>query len=102
DGKVSSLKSGTTLLGVFEELPFVNIGKQKISENTLIFNYTDGLIESFEEDVFISEEELSHILLRNSQERPEIINRGVLIDIQLSKMAKMNSDDITLLTLKIY
>ncbi|PRY53619.1 sigma-B regulation protein RsbU (phosphoserine phosphatase) [Arcticibacter pallidicorallinus] len=102
DGTVSSLKSGTTLLGVFDQLPFVNIGKQKISENTLIFNYTDGLIESFEEDIFITEEELSSILLRNGQERPEIINRGVLIDIQLSKMAKMNSDDITLLTLKIH
>jgi len=102
DQEVSSLKAGTTLLGVFEELPFVNVGKQIIAPNSLIFNYTDGLIESFEEDVFISEEELAVLLLKNSQERPDVLNRGLLIDIQMSKMARMNSDDITLLTLKIH
>lgn len=102
DQEVSSFKAGTTLLGVFEELPFVNVGKQKIAPNSLIFNYTDGLIESFEEDIFISEEELAVLLLKNSKERPDVLNRGLLIDIQMSKMAKMNSDDITLLTLKIH
>lgn len=102
NGQVSLLKAGTTLLGVFDTLPFVNVGKQTIAPDTLIFNYTDGLIESFEEDIFISEEELARLVLKNSYERPEIINKGVLLDIQMSKMAKMNSDDITLLTLKIH
>lgn len=102
NGQVSLLKAGTTLLGVFDTLPFVNVGKQTIAPDTLIFNYTDGLIESFEEDIFISEEELARLVLKNSYERPEIINKGVLLDIQMSKTAKMNSDDITLLTLKIH
>lgn len=102
NGQVSLLKAGTTLLGVFDTLPFVNVGKQTIAPDTLIFNYTDGLIESFEEDIFISEEELARLVLKNSYERPEIINKGVLLDIQMAKMAKMNSDDITLLTLKIH
>lgn len=100
--QISFLKTGTTLLGVFDDLPFVHLGKQIIPEDSLIFNYTDGLIESFEEDAFVLEEELVGYIFKHSHQTAELINKGVLTDVRKSKGAKMNSDDITLLTLKIH
>ena len=100
--QISFLKTGTTLLGVFDELPFVHKGKQLIPESSLIFNYTDGLIESFEEDAFVLEEELVRYVFNHRCQTSEQINKYVLKDIKQSKGAKMNSDDITLLTLKIH
>lgn len=95
------LQEGTTLLGSFDSLPFVNTGNLILPPNALIFNYTDGLIESPDEDVFISEEELVHYLQLHRHVPVEVINKNILTDIQSSRMAKMSSDDITLLTIKI-
>ncbi len=101
DGQVRYLKEGTTMLGIFDELPFVNTGKLTILDNSLIFNYTDGLIESPDEEVFIMEDELVHYLKIHRHLHVEEINKNILSDIQTQYKAKMNSDDITLLTLKI-
>jgi len=95
------LQEGTTLLGSFDVLPFVNTGQLTLPPNSLIFNYTDGLIESPDEDVFISEEELVHFLQLHRYMPSEAINKSILTDIQSTHKVKMSSDDITLLTLKI-
>jgi sigma-B regulation protein RsbU (phosphoserine phosphatase) len=95
------LQEGTTLLGSFDELPFINTGYLTVPPNALIFNYTDGLIESPDEDVFISEEELVQFLQLHRHVPVDVINKRILIDIQSSRMAKMSSDDITLLTIKV-
>lgn len=39
------LEEGTTLLGVFDELPFINCGKIEIKPQSHLFLYTDGLSE---------------------------------------------------------
>lgn len=102
EGKATFLKEGTTMLGTFDELPFVHTGKFILPENSLVFNYTDGLIESPDEDVFISEAELVEYLALHYQLHSEQINKGILSAIQTSRNAKMHSDDITMFTLKIF
>lgn len=39
------LKEGTTGLGMFQELPFLNVGKRHIPNNTTLVLYTDGVVE---------------------------------------------------------
>jgi sigma-B regulation protein RsbU (phosphoserine phosphatase) len=39
------LKTGTTGLGMFEELPFLSMGYTKITQNCKLLCYTDGVIE---------------------------------------------------------
>ncbi|WP_374166429.1 PP2C family protein-serine/threonine phosphatase [Arcticibacter sp. MXS-1] len=102
DCQSTFLKEGTTLLGPFDELPFVRPGKLILPPAALIFNYTDGLIESDDEDVFISEEELVEYLTTHCASHSSQINKGILTEIQTKNNAKMHSDDITLFTLKIY
>jgi sigma-B regulation protein RsbU (phosphoserine phosphatase) len=99
--KAIFLKQGTTMIGAFDELPFINMGSVHLEPDSLIFNYTDGLIESPDESVFIAEEELVHHLLINKHLSVQDINRTILSSIQASHRVKMNSDDVTMLTIKI-
>ncbi len=102
DHSVRFLKEGTTMLGIFDELPFVNTGQLIVPQNALIFNYTDGLIESPDEEVFIMEDQLVELLELHKTLHVDEINNNILTDIQANYNAKMNSDDITLLTLKVH
>jgi sigma-B regulation protein RsbU (phosphoserine phosphatase) len=40
------LETGTTIIGMFDPLPFLNIGEEKDLENFVFFGYTDGLTEA--------------------------------------------------------
>lgn len=39
------LKNGTVGLGMLDELPFINIGKKTLPQNTTLVLYTDGVVE---------------------------------------------------------
>ena len=101
DGKVKFLKEGTTIIGAFDSLPSVRVGKEVLSAGSLIFNYTDGLVESANEDVYISDEELVDHLLEASHLSVDDLNETILKNIQQSNKARMNSDDITILSIRI-
>ncbi|MEM9888671.1 MAG: PP2C family protein-serine/threonine phosphatase [Bacteroidota bacterium] len=45
NGEPQQLKKGTTLLGCFEELPFLEIGEVAIDKEAMVFVYTDGLTD---------------------------------------------------------
>lgn len=44
-GKVHLLKKGTTILGCFDELPFLEIGEIKVEDEAMVLIYTDGLTD---------------------------------------------------------
>lgn len=101
DKKIKFLKEGTTIIGAFDKLPSIRMGTEILSPGSLIFNYTDGLVESANEDVFISDEELVDYLTSNSNSSVDDLNEAILRNIQLNNNAKMNSDDITILSIRI-
>ncbi|MEM0992872.1 MAG: PP2C family protein-serine/threonine phosphatase [Bacteroidota bacterium] len=45
NGVLQQLTKGTTLLGCFEELPFLEIGEVAIDEEAMVLVYTDGLTD---------------------------------------------------------
>ncbi|WP_026896989.1 PP2C family protein-serine/threonine phosphatase [Daejeonella oryzae] len=98
---VKFLREGTTMIGAFDELPFIRMGKECLTPGTLIFNYTDGLVESAEEDVYISDEELVSHLLKFKGLPVDDLNKKILQNIKSLHKASMNSDDITLLSIRI-
>lgn len=101
DGKVKFLTTGTTIIGAFETLPCVSVGKEILSAGSLIFNYTDGLVESANEEVFITDEDLVGHLLNSSHLAVDDLNESILKNIQMANNARMNSDDITILTIRV-
>jgi sigma-B regulation protein RsbU (phosphoserine phosphatase) len=42
---VVMLKEGSVGLGMFDELPFINIGEVVLKPNTTLISYTDGVVE---------------------------------------------------------
>lgn len=95
------LSRGSTIIGAFDELPFINLGTEILGKGSLIFNYTDGLVESSEEDIYIDESELADFLVLNSDLHVDELNKRILANIKTSKNARMDSDDVTLFSIKI-
>jgi phosphoserine phosphatase RsbU/P len=101
DGKVKFLKEGTTIIGAFDTLPSINLGIEILTPGSIIFNYTDGLVESPDEEVYISDQELVSHLMESCLLEVDNINESILKSIQNHNNAKMDSDDITLLTIRV-
>jgi sigma-B regulation protein RsbU (phosphoserine phosphatase) len=102
DGEAIPLKLGTTMIGVFEELPFLNEGEVDIEPGSLIVNYTDGLMdfESTSSKVW-NEEKLLSFVKAHGNLPPDNFNDLLLDHLSLGHKSKP-IDDITLLTLKIF
>ncbi len=101
DNQVKFLTEGTTIIGAFDKLPSVRVGVEVLSPGSLVFNYTDGLVESAGEEVYVTDDELVEHLMKNRTLSVDDLNEAILRNIQLNNNARMNSDDITLLSLRI-
>jgi sigma-B regulation protein RsbU (phosphoserine phosphatase) len=101
-GEAVPLKLGTTMIGAFEELPFINQGEIDIDPGSLIFNYTDGLMDYEQQGPKSwNEEKLMKFLLQNGELSPDNFNQNLLNHLDLVIKGKA-IDDITLLTLRIF
>lgn len=98
---VKFLKQGTTIIGAFDELPFIKTGIETLLPGSLVFNYTDGLVESDDENVFISDDELVGYLKKSLSLPVDDLNKKILRNIKNTWKAEMNSDDITMLSIRI-
>ena len=102
DGEAIPLKLGTTMIGAFDELPFVNQGEVDIEPGTLIFNYTDGLMDyDVPTQKTWDEDKLIDFVVRNGDLSPDKFNQTLLDHLNLIVKGKP-IDDITLLTIRIF
>ena len=102
DGVALSLKLGTTMLGVFENLPFINEGEVDIEPGSLIFNYTDGLMDyELRNNKHWQDEQLVEFVKTNGHLTPDKFNQTLMDHLNLVIKGKA-IDDITLLTLRIF
>lgn len=100
NGSAVQLKMGTTIIGAFDELPFINPGELQIEPGALIFNYTDGLLDRETDTTKIwNEERLMTCVKKNGKLTAEKFNQAILNHIDNNVKAKP-IDDITVLTLK--
>lgn len=102
DGEAISLKLGTTMIGAFDELPFLNQGEVDIEPGSFIFNYTDGLMDyDVPAHKIWNEEKLMDFVVENGELSPDKFNQTLLDHLHLIIKGKP-IDDITLLTLRIF
>ncbi|QQL49402.1 PP2C family protein-serine/threonine phosphatase [Mucilaginibacter ginkgonis] len=102
NGKAEMLKDGTTMLGIFEDLPFVNEGVLKVEPDSLIFNYTDGLMDyELKNNQYWKDEHLLNFVSANGHLQPDDFNKVLMVHLQQVIRGKA-IDDITLLTLRIF
>lgn len=100
--EVHTLDIGSTIIGVFDNLPFTNLGRIKYKDDITLFTYTDGLTDVFNEDNQRFEMERLRMFLTSKKfTSPEDLNKSLLKLIDQYKGPKGFSDDITFLTTMI-
>ena len=101
DGEAIPLRLGTTMIGAFDELPFLNEGEIDLEPGSMVFNYTDGLMDhELVNYKNWSEEKLIEFVAANGDLSPDCFNDAMMTHINTVVKGKP-IDDITLLTLRI-
>lgn len=101
NGKSALLKKGTTILGAFEDIPFLEIGEVNVEKDALLLCYTDGLVELQNNDgEYYQEKRLLDFVARNKDCKDCDINNKLLEEIDLFKQSSDFQDDIAVLTIR--
>ncbi|MBS1530061.1 MAG: serine/threonine-protein phosphatase [Bacteroidetes bacterium] len=102
EGEAVPLKLGTTMIGAFDDLPFINQGEVDIEPGSMIVNYTDGLMDyDVPAHKVWNEDRLLDFVIDNGDLSPDKFNQTLLDHLNLIIKGKP-IDDITLLTLRIF
>jgi sigma-B regulation protein RsbU (phosphoserine phosphatase) len=103
NGEVIPLRNGCTSLGWLPELPFLEIGGICLTDDALIFTYTDGLtdIRNDEGDYF-TEEKLIEFLQECADMDAKSLNTKLLAHIETFRGEQPFPDDITVLTCRVF
>ena len=102
NNNVKLLTEGSTILGIFHPLPFINEGFISDLESFLFFSYTDGLTETNN----ITGEEygsdrLEEYIRNNHHKNLNLIHDEILADIDQFRGDEQLRDDITMLSCRV-
>lgn len=101
EDSVEFLEKGSTMLGIFEELPKIEFGKISIKPDTTIVSFTDGLTEMEDEDgKQFGTERLLEFSKNNHKLGADIFNKILYDYVSKFKGNVLFSDDISVLTAK--
>ncbi len=102
-GKPKLLKDGSTILGAFDKLPFINVGSETLEEGCLLVMYTDGLSETVNSsDVEFGEDRLEELIMKCSEKPLFELHDFVLEELDKFRGEIDYPDDLTLLSCRIY
>ena len=97
--KIVQLELGSTLLGMFEKLPFVNVGQVKLNPGAVIINYTDGLVDfENEEGEFFDIDRVLDFFMKNKSLPMVEFNEKLMAYVEDYKGESVFTDDITILS----
>ncbi len=100
--KCSALKKGTTMLGAFDELPFINEEKVTFLKKDVLSVFTDGIteLENYKND-FFTIELLVKSIKENFDKPIDDINTRLLQTLNEFRGNMPFTDDVTLLTIRL-
>ncbi|MBT8232750.1 MAG: serine/threonine-protein phosphatase [Saprospiraceae bacterium] len=103
EGKMSELKTGSTVIGAFEKLPFINEEKITLAPDALLFCFTDGLVDiQNEEGDYFDEEKLKKFISDNKNQKLSEFNANLINTLETFKGKNEYVDDIALLATKVF
>lgn len=101
-GEIMELDKGCTILGMFEILPYINVGETYVPPNSVIVNYTDGLSEASDPDGNLFESDrIENFLRQNPHLTVQQFNEQLIDEMLRFTKGTEFDDDLTLLTLRI-
>ncbi len=96
------LIDGTTLLGMFNDLPHIKVGEIFIEEETTLVLFTDGLTDLLNENDEFFDLEGVELFCKNFYTlSTQDFNTKILERLNSFKGNRQNTDDITILTCKL-
>jgi sigma-B regulation protein RsbU (phosphoserine phosphatase) len=102
DGKMEELTTGSTILGVFDPLPFISEGFIPDLDGFTLFCYTDGLTETEnEEGIEIGSDGIAAFFQKNHNKNLTKIHQLLLDEIDGFRGNVAYKDDITILSCKV-
>lgn len=102
EGRTRVLEEGTTVLGMFDPLPFLETRKIENINDFLFFGYTDGLTETFnlEEEQF-GFERLEELLILHQKKNLNILHQFLLKALDDFREEAPYHDDITMISCQV-
>jgi sigma-B regulation protein RsbU (phosphoserine phosphatase) len=100
NGKCKSMNKGTTVLGMFEPLPFLESAAVPDLDEFVFFGFTDGLTETFnDQDEQFGDERLEELLCKYAG--MDALHNVILQELDGFRGNIPYSDDITLLSCRV-
>lgn len=101
-GNPSLLEKGTTVLGIFHPLPFLQVATIEKLKSFLLFTYTDGVVETRNsEDEEFGPERLLAFVERHKQVDPDELHKRLVREIEDFRYGNQYADDVTLLSCRV-
>lgn len=100
---VERLRKGCTILGIFDELPSVEMGELKIDDEALLLLFTDGLIDiKNKKGEFLDQNFGQLFMSENYQLSAAEFNKQMMEQVNAFSSGETMPDDFTILTCKIF
>ncbi len=97
------LNEGTTMLGAFDILPFVNEGAIQLGKGAIVFCYTDGITETRNNDEEeFGEERMEKILLEFADGKLPDLHTQLICELDDFKESQSYHDDLTILSARFF
>jgi len=97
--KMELLMEGSTVLGAFEELPFLNVGIIENIDEFLFCSFTDGLTEiKNDKGEDFGDDEIQNTVQHHAQLEPKELNAKIIEAMEKFRGKNNFKDDITLFT----
>lgn len=99
--ELTELKEGTTILGMFDELPFLHVGKLQLEPGDVLLAYTDGVTEvsNYRGRAF-DMKQVGGLLAPQKEESLHSANKRFLEALIKFKGDRNFADDLTVLSLR--
>lgn len=95
------LEAGTTILGAFEALPFLEVGKREGLKGFTLHLFTDGLTEAMNpEEEEYGEQRFKELAEKNKERNPAEFHQEFRLEIDRFSKKVPFHDDLTLLSLR--
>lgn len=99
---LTQLELGTTVLGIFNPLPFLKIGKIRNLDRFFFLAFTDGLIETFNtQDEPFGVERVISIVDKNLNLDLKDLHKKIIEEVNNFNASSVLNDDITLLSCRL-
>jgi len=100
DGKIEELSTGGLILGVFPMAEY-DQGTVDLATGDLVVLFTDGVTEAESRHGLYSDERLQELLLRERARSAKEIAQAILDDVDLFSHGRHQTDDVTVVVVKV-